>query len=407
MTKRPIKVAVKRPVQRKQRALVSKATGSTRSPVTKPTRAIPPKTSLFLYVYAGGRCEFDGCNKYLLEHYPTQTPGNFAEQAHIYAFKEAGPRGDRAGRPADINDLSNLMLLCPDCHHLVDVVRPEDYPVEVLRRFKQDHEDRTYELTELAKDRDTVPLVLKALVASRPMDISDADMQRAVAPNYLRRRDKIEIDLTAVPDGAGAAYWENARAAIDRELDKLSRIQPRPNRTLRVSVFALAPIPLLAYLGAKLSDKQVVDLYQRHRDPESWDWREGPGGAYFAAEARVREGDEVALLVNVSGQNAPEVATRTIGPCSVYELTVTGQLPTPLVLKTRSDLERFTAEYVRALAMIRAAHPAIARIHVFPAVPAPIGVVLGRSRLPKVDPRLIIYDRDQRAGGFISTLEVS
>jgi hypothetical protein len=151
----------------------------------------------------------------------------------------------------------------------------------------------------------------------------------------------------------------------------------------------------------------VIDLYQRHRDPESWEWRDEPGISNFSTNVRVREGNEVALLVNVSGYNAPDHVTRTIGPCNIYELTIRGQVPTPLVLSTRSDLERFTEEYVRVMAMIRAAHPSAARIHMFPAAPAPIGIVLGRSRLPKVDSPLLIYDRDQRVGGFVATLEVS
>ena len=58
----------------------------TEKALQQPSRSIPKRTSLFLYVQAGGRCEFDGCNKYLLEHYPTETVGNFAEQAHIWAF---------------------------------------------------------------------------------------------------------------------------------------------------------------------------------------------------------------------------------------------------------------------------------------------------------------------------------
>jgi hypothetical protein len=402
----------RRHAKRSRLAVRKKASGrnsaSLNSPIVSPSRTIPAKTTLFLYVQAGGRCEFDGCNKYLLEHYPTQMPGNFAEQAHIFAFNEGGPRGRRPERPKNVNDLSNLMLLCGECHHLVDVVRPADYPVEVLRRFKQDHEDRIYALTGLAKDRDTVPLVLKAQVAGRTMDISDEEMQRAVAPNYILRRQKVEIDLTSIPDTVGDAYWDNARGTIDRKLDQLARVEPRPGRTLRVSVFAVAPIPLVAYLGSRLSDKQIVELYQRHREPaESWTWQEGPGDARFVTQCDAQGRGEVALLVNVSGRNAPDVVSTSIGDCTIYEITVSDQEPTPLVLRTRGDLERFTAEYVRALAMIRTAHPSLKRLHVFPAVPAPMAVVIGRMRLPKVDPLLLVYDRDQRAGGFFPALEIS
>lgn len=382
----------------------------TSSSITRPSRRVPQRTTLTLYVQAGARCEFDGCNKYLLEHYPTETPGNFGEQAHIYAFNEGGARALEPGRPEDINDLSNLILLCPECHHLVDDVRPQDYTVETLRKFKSDHEARIFALTGLSKDRDTVPLVLRGQVHGRTIDISDDEMQAAVAPNYLKRRDKVEIDLTAIPDCPDDSFWRTAASAIDRRVEHLYSLTPRPERTLRVSVFALAPIPLLIYLGSKLTDKIDVDLNQRHRNPETWTWHDGSGSAQFITR-RLVDGTEpgaTALLLNLSGSNPTSSLPPDVRDVStVYELTLDGQEPTPLCLNTRGDLERFTVEYIRALSAIRQAHPSVRLIHLFPAVPAPVAVAVGRSRLPKVDPPLLVYDRDERAAGFVPTLEIT
>jgi hypothetical protein len=55
-------------------------------------RAVPDKTKLLLYVRAGGRCEFDGCNEYLLEHHVTLDALNVGQMAHIVAFKESTQR---------------------------------------------------------------------------------------------------------------------------------------------------------------------------------------------------------------------------------------------------------------------------------------------------------------------------
>lgn len=85
---------------------------------------------------------------------------------------------------------------------------------------------------------------------------------------------------------------------------------------------------------------------------------------------------------------------------ALYELGVVGQQPTPLVLNTRKDLERFVVAYVNALEAIRTAHPSQAELHVFPAVPAPVAIALGRHVLPKVGPPLVIYDQDRRSGTF-------
>ena len=375
----------------------------------KTNRTIPRQIALFLYVQAGGRCEFDGCNRYLLEHYPTETIGNFAEQAHIYAFNEGGPRGNEPDRPESINSLSNLILLCPECHHLIDSVNPNDYSVETLKKFKEEHENRIFELTALSKNLDTIPLVLKGRIRGQIMDISNQEMQTAVAPNYLKCRQKVEIDLNAIPDSPDEAFWKTSVATIDHKIEQLYAIKPDPDLALRISVFAMAPIPLLIYLGSKLSDKIDVDLYQRHRNPETWSWKDGSGDTAFTTHCLV-EGEQsgsVILLVNISGRNEPEtIPTNLVESKTIYELTLEGQDPTPLCLNTRNELQRFTSEYIRTLATIRQLHPNLNVIHLFPAAPAPIAIMLGRVRLPKVDPPFRVYDRDARAGGFVVTLEV-
>lgn len=382
-----------------------KALGGPNSPVAKPSRAISRKTSLFLHVRSAGRCEFDNCNEYLLEHKPTGTPGYYAEQAHIWAFSERGPRGRGRKRPLDIHHIDNLMVLCKPCHTKIDN-EPALYTVEVLRKFKLDHEQRIFDLTGLAKDRDTIPLVLKGLIGGRPMDISDDEMQKAVAPNYLRLREKIEIELTHLPDSPDPSYWTAAKSVIDSKLDMLGRIRPRENRATHVSIFALGAIPLLTYLGSRLSDKIHTDLYQRHRNPESWNWHGGRGNTDFETRKLKDGAGQVGLVLNVSGTIPVDGINAAVGGITLYELTVTGQQPTPLILNTRADLNRFVIAYVKALETIRSAHPGVQELQVFPAVPAPIAITLGRQILPKIGPKLVIYDQDKRSGIFTRTVTI-
>jgi len=366
-----------------------------------PARGIATSVSLHLYVRAGGRCEFDGCTEYLMEHPTTSTIGNFAQQAHIFAFKEHGPRGDGIGRPEDINNISNLMLLCHQCHHLIDKVEPERYPVDVLRKFKQSHEDRIYQLTGIPNDRDTIPLVVKTQIAGRTVEISDAELQLASAPNYIRVRDKVLVDLTDLPDAAEGGYFQAAMRAIDAKIDVLGRTPTGKGGSRRVSVFALAPIPLLAYLGSKLSDKWTVDLYQRRRvDENPWTWEPGEGNARFIHRQLTQGDQEVALLVNLSGRNDASAFGAAADAWSVHEITLEGDVPNPTAMRTRADLERFKSAYIHALAEIRSTHPLATQVHVLAAVPAPAGICMGMMRLPKVDPQLLIYDRDNRSPTF-------
>lgn len=186
------------------------------SPLSKPSRSIPHKTSLFLYVHAAGRCEFDNCNNYLLEHHVTGAPGNFAERAHIWAFSEAGPRG---GSPDDfdVHGIENLMLLCPRCHKLVDE-HPEEYTVEVLRKFKHAHESRVFELTDTQPDRVTVAIRMRGRIAGEPVSITLPEIQAAVAPRFIGKRSEHEIDLTGFEDVGTPEFWRLAAGEIRRRM---------------------------------------------------------------------------------------------------------------------------------------------------------------------------------------------
>ena len=382
------------------------------SAIRRPSRSPSGRTTLLLYVRAGGRCELDGCNKYLLEHGPTHTTGNFADRGHIYGFMPSAARGLASGRPPpeEINGVDNLILLCKECHHLVDGVAPDDYPVEVLREFKRTHEERVFDLTGISTNRDFVPVVVRALVASRPVDLSDHEMQCAVIPNYIKRRERVEVDLTTIPDDPCAAYWESCASAIESKVRRLYEARIDPEKAVRVAVFAMGPIPLLVHLGSCLSDKLDVDLYQLQRNPRSWSWLSGPGELRYRSSllAKGSDGANVALLVNLSGRNNEEtVRTKELGEQPwIYEITLADREPETNLLRARADLDRFVEEYGCLLARIRQAHPWVRSIHVFPAVPASVAVAMGLHRLPKVDPSLLIYDRDERRGGFVRTMEV-
>jgi hypothetical protein len=91
---------------------------------------------------------------------------------------------------------------------------------------------------------------------------------------------------------------------------------------------------------------------------------------------------------------------------TVYEITLEGQIPSPLFLRRKQDLEGFRTIYHEVLAEILRDHGSVASIDVFPAVPAPIAVLCGYELFPKVSPRLRIFDNDRRKDGWSFALEV-
>jgi hypothetical protein len=92
---------------------------------------------------------------------------------------------------------------------------------------------------------------------------------------------------------------------------------------------------------------------------------------------------------------------------SVYELKLTSEAPNVHFLRQRRDLEAFRQTYRNLLARILRELPSVRELHIFPAVPAPVGVALGHDLLPKVHPALLVYDRDNKKGGFTLRIKVN
>jgi hypothetical protein len=366
-------------------------------------RGVKPLTRLLLFVRAGGHCEFDGCNRYLLEHHVTLTEGVFAEMAHIVAFKPDGPRGRSGARPVDISDVRNLMLLCPTCHKLIDD-HPGDYTREALEKYKTSHEKRIRHVTALGPDRKTEVLILKAPIRGDTVAVPFDQVVDATAPRYPSSREGTIIDLTSISD-EDTAFIRAAKDTIARDVERFLGASGQGHKADHVSIFALAPMPLLVFLGRQLSNKIPSDVYQRHRDTEDWTWkRSGPPVKYVLKRRRSGRGN-IALILSLSGA-VPLNALPKGRSGTVYEITLQGATPKPTYLRTRRDLESFRLVYQEALGTIIQNHGLVKSIDLFPAVPAPVAVLCGRELLPKVHPRLRVYDYDKTKDGFKFTLEV-
>lgn len=371
-------------------------------------RKLRPDVRLRLYVEAGGRCEFDGCNKYLLEDPLTLTPGNYGQAAHIVAFRPGGPRGRDGIRPRDINEVGNLMLLCSTSHKTIDD-HPTDYTRDGLREYKRSHEARIKHLTGLGPDRKTAVFVLKAPINGHTVSIPFDHVYEATAPRYPTRRDPLAVDLTTITD-RGPAFLRAARDTVKDAVDRFLGPGGEGRVAGHASIFALAPIPLLVFLGRELTNKVPTDVFQRHRDTEKWTWKKG-GPAVRYAVRRLRRGSrrgKVVLILALSGtirvRDLPESMARG---ATIYTITLAGQTPRPTFLRTRRDLEGFRTAFQEVVGRIAKHHGRLRAIDLFPAVPAPVAVLCGRELLPKVHPALRVWDQDKAKGGFTFQLEVN
>jgi hypothetical protein len=218
------------------------------------------------------------------------------------------------------------------------------------------------------------------------------------------------IDLTNI-HGENSAFLQTAAENIRREVGRLYSPGMDIEKTRHISLFALAPMPLLIYLGWQLGNKIPVELYQRHRDTEDWTWK-APDGQSVVYEFRLlKKGTKrsnVALILSLSGIISTESLPPDIDDSFyIYEITLVGLTPAPTFLRTKEALMGFKNIYQSSLRAIMRDHGTFTAMHLFPAVPAPIAVLCGRELLSKVDPTLRVYDYDKTKVGFNFALEVN
>ena len=86
--------------------------------------------------------------------------------AHIVAASDAGPRGDAEVETEALVGFENLILLCPNCHTVVDRA-PEEFTRERMQQWKSEHETRLRSLlgVKVFDTRDEAHVELLRLLA--------------------------------------------------------------------------------------------------------------------------------------------------------------------------------------------------------------------------------------------------
>lgn len=360
-----------------------------------------------LQVLAGGRCEFLNCNKPVWFDEGTTKEDNFAHIAHIVGASPDGPRGDKELSEKLQTELGNLMLLCFQHHRLIDGENAEDYSLEMLRDYKRKHEERIQRQIDIGTDGPTAVFRFESPIGDRRVVISTDDMFSAIQERPIADAKGVFLDFGHKAGRGDESFWSAFAGEVNEQIKQTLR---RGNDGLvydHLSVFALAPIPILMHLGNQLGNIVPLDLYQKHRDTDNWKWKNEPEEDPFEFRSSFVEGEgtnDVALVLSLSGKIAEEGYRSVVGNVPVYEIEIEDANPGFLNFKSR--LEKFRATYRQVLSDITARH-GNTTIHLFPAIPAPIAILCGKELLPKSDPTVRVYDNDKTMGGFVPTLQIN
>ena len=377
--------------------------------VEEVTRSIGRAVERELWARAAGRCQFAGCNRIVYKSPVTQEQVNISEKAHIYSFSKDGPRGWGSffTNRKKLNDLPNLLLVCHDCHKTIDQdINGVRYPANRLIEWKHLHERRVRVVTGISSHKKSHVVLYGGRIGEENSPLQPDNAMEAMFPDwYPAAESPIVLSMSSEHEDTTDIFWEteaaHLRAAFERHV--IPRIkEANPNH---FSLFALANQPLLILLGALLTDKVPAEVYQLHREPVTWTWQRAPGTFSFRIVRPDNTEREPVLVISLSAKISDDRVTSILGTgVSIWELT--GEECHNDFLKSRAQLAAFRETVRKLMVSIAHTHGQRTPLRIFPAMPVACAMELGRVRMPKAAMPWIIFDQNNKRGGFIKTLEI-
>lgn len=162
-----------------------------------------------------------------------------------------------------------------------------------------------------------------------------------------------------------------------------------------VSVFAIAPTPLLVKLGELLSNKRNIDVYQLHKVPSTWEWETNGNDIDYQIIylQEFRNPQKIIIILSLSGEiKKDEVMAATSWENATVIEIKTNFKPYDDFLRSKQQLETFIRSYQILREQLRKIGNANTMVHVFAAVPVSIAIEIGRQRNETFDLPLTIYN---------------
>ena len=357
--------------------------------VKRSSREIKPTTERMLWGVSAGICEFNGCINKLYSHHVTKEKVNLAEKAHIYAFSAGGKRPSLLRFSPKINDIDNLMLVCERCHKLMDS-EETGYTAEQLLAMKKEHEQRIANVATIKPDLQSEIVIFNANIANRSIKISDYAAKSAIIPEYYPAREapfNLSPDLSLYDNED--SYWSTMETHLERQWGQYEQTI----RSKHISLFAIAPQPLLFKLGTLINRNYNVDVRQSQGSVDNWKWLCDKQTAKIETQivdAKDTAADPIITFELTANLSIDELREE-FGEGIIYRITA--ETCSSEIIKSRRDLRAVINEYRNALGSIRETFGKNVKIKIVPIAPVSVLTEAGRQTM-KGDPQMTIYDRN-------------
>ena len=172
-------------------------------------KPVPLNATRQLWAQCGGFCQNPNCNKYLFIAVAADSV-SIANVAHIIGHGTSGPRSDHElADYIDRDGVTNLIMLCLECHKVVDELE-KAFSVEEMHRWKHTHADRIISLFSIPNIRDE-----KALL----VEVNDLLEENAA---LFRECGPYSANVLGGPGGDGVKIWK--KRCLDTILPNNQRI---------------------------------------------------------------------------------------------------------------------------------------------------------------------------------------
>lgn len=358
----------------------------------RPRKPWTKQELIHIWVNNGGRCAL--CEENLLKNSLTGDRGIYGQLAHVIAHKPSWARGDASIPEEEVEDIKNVILLCPVCHKNVDKL-PDKYTTDYLYKKKEEHESQIYRqlLPTHSHTRHVVKMV--APIAGINFDATNDTLHRAMFDSGLFPGDipTTDISIGVFRDERDDLYWTVAQEKLNDNFNQNG--YPLMKKGEPIALFAIGPMPLLVQLGTLLSDLADVDVFNLYRDPQrKWSWglnnnREGQDFIVYSPEDIHRPVDKKILILSITSSIRDRVLqqNQNEGNLAVWEITVAS--PGYEAIDSPRTLENFRHAALKTLDEMSKTE---GDIHLYMAAPNSAAIMLGLSVRPKATRDIYIYD---------------
>jgi SMODS-associated and fused to various effectors sensor domain len=274
--------------------------------------------------------------------------------------------------------------------------------------MKAAHETRIEIVSAIQEDRASHVLRYAADVGSHESPVSYEQVSVAMLPSRYpaEGRRTIDLELRGLQHrDHEPEFWAIQRENLERQFATKVKERIQARDVHHLSVFALAPQPLLIELGRLLGDIIPADVHQLHREPKGWRWADDSPHITFSVREPNHGGGLVALILGLSATINDERVIKVLGPGAAI-WAIEASRPHNDVMRCSADLAKFRGLLRSTFNAIKAAHGEDAVINLFPALPVSAAVEVGRVWMPKADLPLIVYDQNRRVNGFSRAIQV-